>query len=148
MPIQTVTRGKRAILRQYLQRAVVVALLVLGVKLVISVILFAEAHPRMVYIMLGFLLIELGAVVAINKLPPYERRYLALRSETDYFLNLLYDLNAAAIKMHRTNAPYDCLEFDRIQEAMLESVERMSIVAGKTDAQLAAESHDHFVHMM
>ena len=148
MPIETVTRGKRAILRKYLQRAVIAALLLIGVQLVIGVILFSQAHPRMVYIMLGFLFIELGVIIAINKLPPYERRYLALRSETDYFLGLVYELNIAAIKMHRTHAPYDCQEFDRIQEAMLESIERMSAVAGKTNADLAAESHELLVHTM
>lgn len=133
---------KKVILMRQLRRAVVLGLPLIGVQILISVILFSQAHLRLAIVMLGFLLVELSVLMLVNKVVPNERRYLALRSETDHFLKLVRQLNTAAIRMYRTDIPDYRKEFDNIQASMVQSVQRMGAVAGKTDEDLAEEQQE------
>jgi hypothetical protein len=136
-----VSRKKVILMRQF-RRAVVLGLPLIGVQIIISVILFSQAHLRLAIVMLGFLLVELSVLMLVNKVVPNERRYLALRSETDHFLKLVRQLNTAAIRMYRTDIPDYRKEFDNIQASMVQSVQRMGAVAGKTDEDLAEEQQE------
>jgi len=133
-----------ALVRQ-IRRAMVVGLPLIGIQIIISVMLFSQAHSRMAFIMLGFLLVEVSVLMLVNKVVPNERRYLALRSETDHFLSLVRDLNTAAIRMYRTDIPDYRKEFDNIQASMIRSVHRMGHVAGRTDEDLAEEEQEEHV---
>ena len=70
---------------------------------------------------------------------PSERQYLALRGETDLFITLVRQLNAAALLVKAQDAPKHRHEFEEIRHAMQQTVERICEVAGKTNADLAAE---------
>lgn len=133
---------KKAMLMRQFRRVVVLGLPFIGAQIIISVILFSQALPHLAMIMLGFLLVELSVLMLVNKVMPNERRYLALRRETDHFLKLVRQLNTAAIRMYRTDIPDYRKEFDNIQASMIQSVQRMGAVAGKTDEDLAEERQE------
>jgi hypothetical protein len=142
MPNEYETSQKKAMLMRQFRRAVVLGLPFIGVQIIISVILFSQALPHLAIIMLGFLLVELSVIMLVNKVVPNERRYLALRSETDQFLKLVRQLNTAAIRMYRTDIPDYRKEFDKIQASMMDSVQRMAAVAGKTEGDLEEERQE------
>ena len=128
-------------MRQF-RRAIVLGLPFIGVQLIISVVLFSQALTHLALIMIGFLLVELSVLMLVNKVVPNERRFLALRRETDHFLKLVRELNTAALRMHRTDVPNYRKEFEDIQASMIQSVHRMGAVAGKTDEDLADEQQE------
>lgn len=142
MPNEHEVSQKKAMLMRQFRRAVVLGLPFIGMQIIISVILFSQALTHLALVMLGFLLVELSVLILVNRVVPNERRYLALRSETDYFLKLVRQLNTAAIRMYRTDIPDYRKEFDNIQALMIQSVQRMGAVAGKTDEELAEEQQE------
>jgi hypothetical protein len=95
---------------------------------------------RLVLVVAGVLLIQ--SVTA--RLPYYivrnERRFRQLRSELDEFLWLVRELNAAAVDA-RTN-PNAEDRFDDLHLALQESLERMTLYAGRTDDDLLEEQPD------
>lgn len=66
-----------------------------------------------------------------------ERRYLQLRRELDQFIWLARELNSAALEARRSSTGE--AKFRDLQVAMQESVERMSMFAGRTDDELLRE---------
>ena len=137
---------KAHMLRQF-RRAMAIGLPFIGVQIILSVLLFSQAHSRMAFIMIGFLLVEVSVLMLVNKVQPNERRYLALRNEANHFLSLVRDLNTSAIRMYRTDNPEHRNEFERVQADMIRSVHRMGAVAGKTDEDLAREESEQQVQM-
>jgi hypothetical protein len=136
-----ISTRKTSFMRQF-RKAVILGLPFVGIQLIISVILFSQALPHLAIIVLGFLLVELSVLMLVNKGMPNERRYHALRRETDHFLKLVHELNIAAIRMYRTDIPNYHKEFDNIQASMMQSVQHMAAVAGKTDEELAEEQQE------
>lgn len=66
-----------------------------------------------------------------------ERRYLQLRREVDQFIWLARELNAAALEARRNSAGE--AKFGDLRAAMQESLERMTLFAGRTDEELLRE---------
>jgi hypothetical protein len=133
---------KKTLFVRKLRKTFILGLPFIGIQLIISVILFSQALPYLAIIVLGFLLVELSVLMLVNKVMPNERRYHALRRETDHFLKLVHELNIAAIRMYRTDIPNYHKEFDNIQASMMQSVQRMAAVAGKTDEALVEEQQE------
>lgn len=85
----------------------------------------------------GLLFFELALVGSFDQLLPNTRVYLALREETDRFLQLVRELNAATIDAER--AGVDPRRYaDSILAEMHETVERLPRYAGRS-----ADGHLH-----
>jgi hypothetical protein len=134
---QATKRSGLRILRQRLDTG----LSILGVVVILSAVLFVrELRSQVAIVVLGMLLLEVGVWKLAHHVLPSERQYLALRCETDLFLTLVRQLNAAALLVKAQDAPSHRHEFEEVRYAMQQTVERMCEVAGKTNADLAAEA--------
>jgi hypothetical protein len=133
---QETKRSFLRILRQVLDPG----LLALGVVVILSAVFFVrELRGQVAIVLLGILLIEVGVWKLAHPLLPSERRYLALRCEVDLFVTLVRQLNTAALMVKANDSPAHRHEFEEVQQAMRQTVERIFAVAGKTDAELASE---------
>jgi len=94
-----------------------------------------ELYYQALVAALGLITMELGIWQITRAFFPNERRYLALRKETKYFLQLVSRLNRAVVKSERGDAAA-AEEADRLQSEMHHSVDRMRTLAGRTDAEL------------
>lgn len=112
-----------------------------GVAVILSATLFlrGDLYIQIAAVGLGMLLIEVGVWKLGHRFLPDERRYVALRAESDRFLALVRRLNAAALALKEHNSPENRRAFEQIQEAMRQAVGRMAHVAGRTNAELASE---------
>ena len=88
---------------------------------------------------LGVLLIQLGIWKTAHQLMPNGRQYLTLRAEVDQFVGFIRELNTAALAVREDDSPQNRLAFEIVQGRMRQAVARMAAVAGKTDAEIAAE---------
>ncbi len=79
---------------------------------------------------------------AAHRVLPTGRRYLALRAESDQFLQLVRELNTAALAVSRDDSQAHKQAFEEVRGAMRKSVERMVAVAGKTNAELESSRSD------
>jgi hypothetical protein len=84
-------------------------------------------------------LMEVGVWRLAQRLLPSERQYLALRAEVDQFLQLVRHLNTAALARKAHDTPETNQAFTQVYQEMQQAVARMAMLAGKTDADLAAE---------
>ena len=133
---QATTRSCLRILRQRLDTG----LPLLGVVLILSAVLFMPEFPGQVAIViLGMLLLEAGVWKLAHHVLPSERQYLALRDETEGFLTLVRHLNAAALMVKAHDSPTHRQAFEDVRQAMHQTVDRLCAVAGRTEAELAAE---------
>ncbi len=87
----------------------------------------------------GMLMIELGVWQFGHKVLPNERKYAALRAELDQFIELVRELNAAALAVKQHDSPQTRQALQHVQQAMQQVVGRMAAVAGKTNIELASE---------
>jgi hypothetical protein len=110
----------------------------LGTALVLYALIYIEPrNERLLVAGLGLVLIEAGVWRFTRSLMPNERKYTALRTEADYFTNLVRRLNRAAIQA-RGEKPGDSAEsaqddLTHVHEEMHHSVDRMLRLAGKAD---------------
>ena len=114
-----------------------------------SVVVYAmyyvtELRERVLFALLGLLIMEIGIWQITAFLFPNERANRALRKETDYFLKLVRRLNRAALALHRGSANAQT-ELDRVHEEMHHSVERMRRLAGHGDEVAALSPQEHAV---
>lgn len=112
----------------------------IGVLLILGALLPNLPSQTVGLVILGSLLILAGLLRVSHHLLPEERRFLALRAETDLFISLLKSLNATAVSLHREDTPEGRREFEQIRAAMYKSVERMGEVAGQTVKLIAREA--------
>ena len=111
-----------------------------GVVLVIGAVLFEDRLSVQLFLVLaGLLLVEAGLFRLADPLLPDERRYMALRSETDHFTALVRQLNAAALAADQGDDSGSRFALDEVQTEMHRSVDRMVTFAGKADAEVPAE---------
>ncbi|MDX1488632.1 MAG: hypothetical protein R3268_10560 [Acidiferrobacterales bacterium] len=117
------------------------ALPFVGVVLILGAVLILREDLRIqvAVVGLGMLLIEMGVWRFGDKVLPSERKNLALRAETDRFIDLVRALNAAALAVKAHDSPETRQAFQHVQETMQQAIGRMAEVAGKTDAELASE---------
>ncbi len=130
---------KRSFLR-ILRQSLDTGLPILGVVIILGAVLFVpEICGQVAIVVLGILLIEVGIWKLAHQVLPSERQYLALRCETDLFITLVRQLNAAALMVKADNSSTHRQEFEEVRHAMQQTVERIFEVAGKTNAELADE---------
>jgi hypothetical protein len=102
----------------------------MGMALVIGAVLFGESLPIQLFLVAaGLLMTESGMWRLMDPVLPDERQYLALRTETDHFIGLVRQLNAAALAAQDQPGPER--GFDEVQAEMHRSVDRMVAFAGQ-----------------
>lgn len=103
----------------------------------LAAVLFVSGVTRqIVVVVIGLLLIEMGVWKLGHMLFPEEREYLALRAEVDRFIRLVRDLNRAAVALRSGGAPEARERFEGLRASMVEAVQRMAEVAGRTNGDL------------
>lgn len=123
-----------------LRKVINIGLPLVGVMIVLSMLLALEAQlGHMVLVVLGLLLVEVGALNLTQQLLPSERTYLALRIEADQFLMLVRQINNAALAVKKDDTPENHQSFEEVRDAMRQTVDRIADVAGKTEAEIVAE---------
>ena len=90
-------------------------------------------RERVLYAVLGLVIMEIGIWQVTGFLFPNERSYQPLRKETDYFLKLVRRMNRAAVAAQKGSANA-ISEMDRVQQEMYHSIDRMRRLAGQTQA--------------
>jgi len=105
-----------------------------------SAVLFSqELRTQILVTTCGIVLMEVGVWHLAQRLLPSERQYHVLRAEVDRFLQLVRYLNTAALARKAHNAAETHQAFAQVYQEMQQAVARMATLAGKTDAELAAE---------
>lgn len=113
---------------------------IVGVLVILGAVLFERDINRQIAIVgIGIVILEAGVWRLPHRLLPSERKFLALRAEVDCFLLLIRHLNAVALQVKAHKTPENRQRFEDIRETMRQAVERMAVVAGKTNTELAAE---------
>jgi hypothetical protein len=109
----------------------------IGMALVIGAVLFGESIGMQLFLVVaGLLLTESGLWRLADPILPDERKYIALRSETDHFTALVRQLNTAALAVDRGDESGSRLTLDEVRLAMHHSVDRMVEFAGMTADEL------------
>ena len=86
---------------------------------------------QIILVLIGVLLVQAAVWKFTNPFLPSERRYDDLRNEVDEFIDLVRELNAAAIQA-RTSPDLEVTDrMDRIRHRMHLSVDQMGQLAGK-----------------
>ena len=113
---------------------------VLGILVILGAVLFSqELRTQILVTTCGIVLMEVGVWRLAQRLLPSERQYNALRAEVDRFLQLVRHLNTAALARKAHDATETRQAFAQAHQEMQKAVARMATLAGKTDAELAAE---------
>jgi hypothetical protein len=128
-------------LKRNIRRSVDAALTGLGIAVIFSAIILGgslDIRAQMPIALLGVLLMEAGIWGLASRLVPNQRKYTKLRSEGDNMLQLIRELNAAAIAKERGEE--DSKRFQETLAAMHESVVKMSNLANVDKYEAADES--------
>jgi hypothetical protein len=121
-----------------LRRVVETVLPFVGVLIVVgAVFVLRDLRWQMALVVGGLLLLEIGVWKCAQRILPSERKFDALRFEAEMFIGLVRQLNTSALLLKDDPSPEHQQAFDDIRGAMLQAVERISDVAGKTDAEIA-----------
>ena len=121
-----------------LRRVLQTILPFVGVLVVIgAVFILRDLRWQTALVVGGLLLLEIGVWKCAQRILPSERKFDALRFEAEMFIELVRQLNKAALALQETPSSERQQAFDDIRDAMLQAVERIADVAGKTDAEIA-----------
>jgi len=127
---------------RWLRKTFDVGLPIVGMFLVFLAALGVEdIQLRIILILIGLLLIEVGVWKLANPLYPNERRFNHLRVEVDQFITLARELNAAALKARTTHSETLEDQMDSILASMRRSVDRMADVAGRDADEVEPEEN-------
>ena len=115
---------------------------VLGVLTIFAAILIVPADRlqlQIVVVLAGILALEAGIWGLTQQIMPSDRQFVDLRVEGEHFIDLVRDLNQAAIVSDRDASDTDArregtdVRFNEVLEQMHQSVDRMGEVAGKAN---------------
>lgn len=138
--MQSSTQGANRSPWKTLRRLFDTSLPLVGVETIVIAILFVtDVYVQVALAITGILVIEASVWKVAHKLLPSERKYKSLRVEGDQFLGLIRRLHHAALALRTDDKPENRQAFEEIQETMRQAIERMAQIAGKTDAEVAAE---------
>ena len=115
------------------RRAIELGLPILGMAVVFGGVLFVpptSLQIQVLVILVGVLILEAGVWGLTSQILPNERHYIALRDEGDHFINLIRNLNAAALA-RKAGLEGSDEHFEEALAAMHASVERMAGLAGE-----------------
>ena len=124
-----------------LRNVIDIGLPFIGVAIILGAMISMRESPRsqVALVGLGMVLIQLGVWKTAHRILPDRRRFLALRNEVDQFMKLVRQLNKVGLAVKEDNSPENRLALENVQATMQQSVQHMAEVAGKTDAEIAAE---------
>ena len=121
-------------MKRNIRRSIDLGLTGLGIGIIFTAVILSgslEIELQLPIALLGVLLMEAGVWGLSSKLFPIERRYSSLRDEGDKMIQLIRELNAAAIA--KDTGAEDAKRFQATLERMHDSVQRMSDLAAKED---------------
>jgi hypothetical protein len=134
-------------LKRNLRRNIDIALTGLGIGLIFSAVILGgslDIRAQLPLALIGVLIMEAGVWGLSSKLFPSERRYLRLREEGDRMIDLIRELNNAAIA--KDTGSEDARRFQETLQKMHDSVVKMSELAAVEDgSKPAAEKSDQSV---
>lgn len=122
-------------MKRNIRRNIDAGLTGIGIAVIFSAIILGtslDIRAQMPIALLGVLLMEAGIWGLASKLVPNQRKYTKLRSEGDHMLQLIRELNAAAIAKERGEE--DSRRFQDTLAAMHDSVVKMSSLASADNA--------------
>jgi hypothetical protein len=136
MPSHSHPRESRQPSRRMMRLILDITLPLLGTLIVLGVTLLHQELRSFFWVAVGILLVEMCLLRASHRMLPEERKYNALRTQTNQFLSLVRQLNTAALHVKE----YDTFEnrqvIEEIRAKMLRKVDRLVEVAGKTNGEL------------
>ena len=125
-------------MRRTIRRFIEGALPIIGSSIIFLAILFVLDPVLQVAIAaVGVLMIQAGIWKLTQPILPSERQFQALRREVDHFIGLVRRLNAAALGVKELDNEATQTAFNAAQQRMRESFDRMALLAGKTDEEVA-----------
>jgi len=119
-----------------IRRSVDKVLPVLGIIVVLGAVLLlwcGNLYIQLAVVMIGIFLIEAGIWQLAHPLLPSVRKYRALRTEVDDFIQLVRRLNAAAV-VRESGAADGVAGVAAVRQEMLNAIDRMVDYAGKETA--------------
>lgn len=129
-------------MKKRLRRNIDMVLTAVGIAVVFSAIILGaslDVRAQMPIALIGVLLMEAGIWGLSAKFLPNQRKYINLRDEGDRMLDLIRELNSAAIAKEKGTE--DAKRFQQTLEAMHSSVLKMSELAS-VEASQNMESKD------
>ena len=136
--------GKRLVKRK-IRRVLEIALPILGMGVIFGSVLSGPASLQLqvLLVLSGVLILEAGVWGLASRLLPNERRYLGLREEGNHFIELIRELNRAAVaKLEGDEGNENEGRFRDALEQMHASVRRMGELAGKETRDGEPEASD------
>ena len=121
-------------MKRKIRRVLEIALPVLGMGVIFGSVLWGSSSLQLqvLFVLFGILILEAGVWGLASRLLPNERRYLGLREEGNHFIELIRELNRAAVAREEGDARAEHEERYRgALEQMHASVRRMGELAGK-----------------
>ncbi len=115
-----------------IRKAVELGMPVIGMVIVFAAVLLippANLQIQLVVVLVGVLLIEAGVWGLTNPFLPNERQYVQLREEVDDFIDLVRQLNSAAVDRGPGREVAE-RAFDETLEELHASVRKMGRLAG------------------
>jgi hypothetical protein len=118
-----------------LRKILALGFTILGTVLVFLAILVPAITQslwlQIAFVLVGLLIIETGVWRLASKALPEARRYLALRTEVNAFVDRVRLLNAHGVKLQTRDAEDIREEFDDTLHALHAAVDRIAEVAGR-----------------
>ena len=118
-----------------MRKILAIGLPILGTILVFLAILVPvialNLQLQIVVVLVGLLIIEAGVWRLTAKILPNERKYLALRTEVDGFIDRIRVLNAHGVNLRKEDTATSREAFRETLDALHEAVDRMEKVAGR-----------------
>ncbi|PCI75060.1 MAG: hypothetical protein COB20_13810 [SAR86 cluster bacterium] len=124
-----------------IRRSIDVGLTGLGIGVIFTAVLLSSSltiQMQLPIALVGVLLMEAGVWGLASKIFPSERRYIDLRKEGDYIIQLIRQLNAAAVARER-GADVDG-RFQATLDEMHDSIKRMAELASRESGPQATSA--------
>lgn len=121
-------------MKRKIRRGIEAVLTIIGIILVFGSVLFAQGtgvYIQFMIVLVGVMVMEIGVWGLSSRLIPSERKYLRLRSEGDRMIELIRELNNAALA--RDRGEEGTKQFQATLAEMHESVVRMSELAARKE---------------
>jgi hypothetical protein len=122
-----------------IRRLIETALPILGTAKIFFAVLFLHKPAfQLPAVAIGLLFIHARMWNLAQPVLPSERKFQALRREVDHFILLVRRLNAAALGVKQIDTAATRAVFETERQRMRESFDRMAMLAGRTDDEVAA----------
>jgi len=108
-----------------------------GVVVLAGIALADDRNTQLAVAVAGLLITQIGRLKLGRPTYSVDRRFQALRREVDHFILLVRRLNAAALGARESESAPARQVFETTQQKMRESFDRMALLAGRTDEEVA-----------